>query len=107
MNILKLGVALMLTLQLSACNKTPEKQNVHDKINSTQKQSILETQAVKTTVDWTPVFVSWENGCRDTPIFWALQDGLYNYPGAEPDPNLPQAGHIVLPEQYKKLYHQK
>lgn len=37
------------------------------------------------------------------PIFSALQDGLYHYPGTAPDPDLPQPGKITLPEQYKKV----
>lgn len=101
--IMKLGAVLILTTQLVACDKTANKEEVQPEQHTTQNVKSSEIKTVKTSVDWTPVFASWQQGCTDGPIFTTLRDGLYDYPATAPDPDLPQPGKIVLPEQYKKV----
>lgn len=92
----------MLSTQLLGCDDTKD-EIIQDTTTVASSSKVSETQVVKTTVDWTPVFASWQHGCTDSPIFTALRDGLYDYPGTGPDPDLPQAGDIELPQQYKKV----
>lgn len=103
MNWLKLGCTLTFIIGISGCDKNSTEQaeasaNTQPKVSSQP----IETVNVKTTVDWTPVFAGWQHGCTNSPIFDALQDAIYHYPETGTDPHLPQAGQIVLPEQYKK-----
>ena len=49
-------------------------------------------------VDWSLVFASWQEGCRDSEIFSQLSEHLYNYPE---DAVAPQKGFIQLPDYLK------
>lgn len=100
----KIGCSLVVIASLIGCDKSLQSQA--SELENEQNSSVQynkDNQSVKTTVDWTPVFASWQQGCADSPIFAALRDGLYDYPHTGADPHLPQAGHIDLPEQYKKV----
>ncbi|MGO3354361.1 MAG: hypothetical protein ACTILI_13445 [Halomonas sp.] len=55
--------------------------------------------AVGSTVDWTPLLVSWEDGCAQSEEWSELRQNLVTYSG---DSLYPDVNEVVLPAVYKE-----